>query len=126
MEDVDPTVLALRTEVEGFLAAEALFRLELCLTEALSNLVLYSNIDDDSVEDGIRLQKADSGIVVQIIDPVGAVPFDINERGVPLEDVDPLAEGGRGLGLILECADVVKYGPQGERNCLSLNFQNRL
>ena len=43
----------------------------------------------------------------------------------PLAEVEVTAESGRGLGLILECADRVTYGPSPQRNRLQLDFYNR-
>lgn len=125
LEEVDPIVLTLKAAVDAWLEPEAVFRFQLCLSEALSNLILHSNASALGTRNGIHLQRADDGVELRIFDPIGAAPFDVTENGVPLGSVEPTAEGGRGLGLILDCADAVSYGPRGERNCLSLNFLNR-
>jgi len=41
-EAVDPTVLALRSEVEEVLQDDTRFRFEICLSEVLANLVAHA------------------------------------------------------------------------------------
>lgn len=59
---------------------------------------------------------------LEIFDPVGAPPFDLTAYATAQSEVDPMAESGRGLGLILRCADGVHYGLSGNRRRLALDF----
>jgi serine/threonine-protein kinase RsbW len=124
LEEVSKMVLHLKAEVDGYFEPEALMRFEICVTEALSNLTIHADTRDRSAPVDIRLTIDPSAVAVDIFDPVGTKPFDLKEHAVALSDVETTAESGRGLGLILECADSVTYGPSNDRNRLSLNFLN--
>lgn len=120
IDAVDPMVMALRTEVEKVLSDAARFRFDISVTEALTNLVTHAPRTDAPIEIGLSLGKGRA--VIEIFDVIGAPPFDLRSHATDLSDVDAMAEGGRGLGLIMECADRVNYGPSGTRNSLSLEF----
>ncbi len=120
IDDVDSTVLALTSEVEGSLTGEAKFRFEITVSEALTNLVIHAETEDPVIE--IRLTVGPKRVDVEIFDPSGADPFDIKANAQDLSQVELLAEGGRGLGLIVECADEVAYGQHADRYRLSLTF----
>lgn len=125
LEAVDTMVLRLKAEVGGALEVEAPMRFEICVTEALSNLTLHANSRDRNAPIDIALSVEGSAVVVEIFDPVGAKPFDLKDHAVALSNVEVTAENGRGLGLILECADGVTYGPSEGRNRLALSFRRR-
>ena len=125
LEAVDPTVLALKSHAEGHLPPEAQFRFELCVSEALTNLVLHGKprIRGEPVELSVALEAKTVEVVIH--DPVGALPFDVTAHAPDLDSVDALAEAGRGLGLIMECADSVDYGGPAGRRRLRLYFRGR-
>lgn len=125
LESVSDMVLRLRGEVEDVLFDEALIRFEICITEALSNLAIHAETRHRDVPIEIALTKNGGPVQLDIFDPVGAKPFDPKDHAVDLSDVSLTAENGRGLGLILECADGVSYQPSGDRNKLVLTFQER-
>jgi serine/threonine-protein kinase RsbW len=125
LEGVSPMVLRLKAEAEGSLELEALVRFEICMTEALSNLTMHADTRDRTTPIDIALAKSGASVGVEIFDPVGTKPFDLKDHAVALSDVELTAESGRGLGLILECADSVTYGPSHGRNRLALTFQKR-
>lgn len=115
-------VLRLKAAVEGSLELQALMRFEICVTEALSNLTIHADTRDRNAPIHIGLTIDPETVAVDIFDPVGSQPFDLKKHAVTLDEVELTAESGRGLGLILECADSVTYGPEKDRNRLSLNF----
>ncbi len=118
-------VLRLKADVEGALEPETLLRFEICVNEALSNLTIHADTRDRNAPIDITLTKKLDTIVVDIFDPVGTKPFDLKDHAVALSNVELTAENGRGLGLILECADQVTYGATGDRNRLALTFCKR-
>lgn len=125
VDDVDPMVMALASEVGDALAPEAKFRFELSLSEALTNLVLHAETDVADAVIDIGLTLDGGSVSVEIFDPTGAAPFDIRTHAPELSELEPLLEGGRGLGLIMDCADAVYYGAVGPRNRLKLTFRPR-
>jgi len=120
--DVDRVVLSMKTRVEKSLGASAQFKFEAGVAEALANLVRHAKTAAPQTSIDVELRDAEDVVHVDIYDPVGAVPFDIRDHATPLNSVDPLAENGRGLGLILQCSDAVDYGPDADRMRLSLSF----
>lgn len=125
LEAVDPMVLTLKRHVEGVLADEALFRFDICISETLTNLVLHAQTDVADAAIDVILDCDAARVVAEIYDPTGAKAFDIRQQGCDLAQVDPMAEGGRGLGLIRDCADALDYGPVNDRNRLKLTFEAR-
>lgn len=120
--DVDRAVMSLKASVVEDLAPSVSSRLEICASEWLTNLVKYAQGSDAGAPIHIAVSGTSDVVVMDIFDPQGAAPFDPRGHGDALDDVDPFAENGRGLGLILHCADTVNYGPKGGRMCLSLTF----
>lgn len=125
LEAVSAMVLRLKDEVDGPLELLALMRFEICLTEALSNLTIHADTRDRKAPIDIALTIKTDAVQVEVFDPVGSKPFDLKDHAVSLSDVELTAESGRGLGLILECADSVAYGKENDRNRLSLNFYTK-
>lgn len=121
-EAVDPLVLTIMEQAASVLSPAAAFRCQTSVSEALYNLVLHAETSDKSAPIDIEVAINGAGLTIEIFDPVGAKPFDIREQATVLSDIDPMAESGRGLGLILECADRVDYGLANDRNRLSLSF----
>ena len=122
IDDVDPTVRALTSELEGYLSGEARLRFEITVSEALSNLVIHAKPATADATIDIHLALAADQVVVEIFDPEGAEPFDIKAHARDLSQIDLMAEHGRGLGIIIECADAVDYGSHADRNRLRLTF----
>jgi serine/threonine-protein kinase RsbW len=125
LEAVDPMVLTLKGQLEGILADETMCRFDICLSEALVNLAVHSKTDNKNAQIEVTLEINDSVVTAEIFDPDGAQAFDIRDNATDLSDVDEMAESGRGLGLILECADAVDYGLVRNRYRLSLTFMHR-
>jgi len=125
LDGVDPTVRAIVARLEGVASEGLLMRVQLCLSEALTNLVVHGNTDQKAVPVDVVLTMAGDQVVFEIFDPMGAEPFDPLDHARSLSEIDPMAEGGRGLALILECADRLDYGPSDRRNRLSIGFDLR-
>lgn len=122
LDAVDPMVLTLKGQVRSVLSDDALCRFDICLSETLANLVLHATTAIQGACVDVVLHIAQGTVVAEVFDPVGADAFDIRDRAHDLDDVDALAESGRGLGLIVECADAVDYGKVNDRYRLSLTF----
>lgn len=122
VDAIDPMVLTLRGHVAPVLSDDARFRFELCVTEALTNIVTHATATTAPITINLRVDAGHASI--DIFDPEGADPFDLRAHANELSQVDAMAESGRGLGLIVECSDNVSYGPTGTQNALTLEFRD--
>ncbi len=122
LEQVDQLVKFLAARIRVALGPDTAFRFELCLSEALTNIVKHAKPNDRKGLIDVITTDRDDTVLVEIFDPVGTEAFDPRNHATDLENVDSLAEKGRGLGLIMQCADVVDYGRSGDRNRLALQF----
>jgi serine/threonine-protein kinase RsbW len=122
LDDVDPMVMALAAKAGEVLPMEARFRLELSVSEALTNLVVHAKTDDQGAVIDIRMWLGTDSVSLEIFDPSGTTPFDIRDHAPDLSQIDPNVEDGRGLALIMDCADAVDYGPSEGKNRLKLTF----
>ncbi|SMX31321.1 hypothetical protein COL8621_00388 [Actibacterium lipolyticum] len=104
------------------LPPEAQGRFAICVSEALTNLVLHSKNSNPDAQIQIELCEQDTAVTVEIYDPCGADPFDLREYATDLSKLDVMAESGRGLGLIMACADHVTYDPVGNKHRLKLTI----
>lgn len=120
--DVDRMVMSLKTAVDETLDSAAMFKFEICTSEALTNIVKHAAPTAKNASILVRLSETESTLDVMIFDPVGASYFDLRDHARDLDTVDPLAESGRGLGLIMQCADAVDYRSQNGRTRLILTF----
>lgn len=124
LQAVDPMVLALSAAVENVLPKEAKMKFDICVIEALTNIVEHAQTSDVEQAINIHLTSDEEGVSVEIFDPVGASAFDLREHASDLSSIDVMAESGRGLALIRNCADRVEYGAVNGRNRLSMSFAN--
>ena len=122
LESVDPVVTSLKAVVCVVLDPETAVRFEICVSEALINLVKHAKPKISAGDIEVTVTEQDQIILVEIFDPFGADAFDPRDHAADLETLELLAEGGRGLGLIMQCADAVDYGLSGGRNRLALQF----
>ncbi len=122
LDAVDPMVLTMKDQLRVVLSNETLLRFDICLSETLANLVLHAKAATPGSQVDVTLDIAKGRVTAQIFDPEGAAVFDIRDAARDLDAVDVMAECGRGVGLILQCADVVDYGPVNNRYRLSLTF----
>ena len=122
LQDIDPTVLSVMAAVEGRLGSDTRFNVEVCITEALTNLVLHA-CGGKSSPIRINLMLTHDRLCIEVFDPKGATPFDLRDFGPRLSQVDVLAESGRGLSLIKDCADTLEYGPVDGHHRLAMTFR---
>lgn len=122
LEGVDTLVMSLKAEVGAILGSAVLIRFEICVAEALTNIVKHAKPVMTHAVIEVALSETADAILVEIFDPLGATPFDLRDLAPDLDAVDLLAESGRGLGLIMQCADAVDYHRSEDRNCLKLEF----
>ncbi|MDA9207301.1 ATP-binding protein [Octadecabacter sp.] len=120
--DVGRMVVSLKTAVEGQLDSASALKFEICASEALTNLVKHSEADEKNDPILVQLRASKACLEFMLFDPIGATPFDLREHAIDLEDVPTDAESGRGLGLIMQCADAVTYGSHDGRTRLTLTF----
>lgn len=116
-------VQLLGTTVAGALPPEAQGRFGICASEALTNLVLHAKNSDPDAKIQIELREHDAAITLEIYDPSGADPFDLREYAADLSKIDAMAESGRGLGLIMACADHVTYDEVAGKHRLKLTIE---
>lgn len=120
IDEVDRIVGQSCAAVCGALGVGAMARFEICMAEALTNLVQHAGGGQTRVD--VVVREINVAIGVDIFDPEGAAHFDICDHATALCDVDPMTQSGRGLGLIKQCADDVFYGSLNGRNRLFLMF----
>lgn len=122
LDDVDRMVISLKSVVEGNLDQMAKFKFEICMSEALKNIVKHARTPHKDAPIEVTLSETNSTLVVEVFDPIDADVFDLRVHARELGKVDLMAESGRGLGLIIQCADLVNYSLSGDRHCLELQF----
>ena len=109
--------------VHAFVAAhvpdeELGYRVELVASEAITNAIEHGNRLDASKSVHVRLGSGPDGVTIEVedegdgFDP-GAVPDPIAEKAL-------MAEGGRGLFLMKELADEIRYEHDGRCVVLAL------
>jgi len=124
LDEVEPMVRTLKMAVQDRLEKDAALRFEICVIEALTNHVAHRPLGQAGQSVTIMLRPQTGGVTVDILDPLGAPAFDPRDHAQALDAVDPQQEGGRGLGLILACADRVEYRAVEGRYRLSLGFDD--
>lgn len=125
LERVDDTVIALKAEAADVLTGDMPLRLEICLAEALTNHIVHRSRETNEKIGDIELRKIPGGVSVSIFDAPGSDPFDIRDMNASFDDIPLLAESGRGVALILSCADHIRYEPCGPTKRLTLEFTER-
>lgn len=123
MAAVDQMVVSLTQAASAVLSDGDVLRFELATSEVLTNIVKHAlnGGNEGSIVD-IELSTSDDGVVLEIYDPVDTEPFNPRDVQTHIDDVDPLAESGRGIAIILSCADELNYSPINGRQRLSISF----
>lgn len=123
MAAVDQMVVSLTQAASAVLSDGDVLRFELATSEVLTNIVKHAlnGGNEGSIVD-IELSTSDDGVVLEIYDPVDTEPFNLRDVKTHIDDVDPLAESGRGIAIILSCADELNYSPINGRQRLSISF----
>lgn len=122
LAEVDETVVALNKAASGFLSDLKLASFEIALAEALTNAVRYgvSPVNDEPIR--ITMQMSEKSVTLEIVDAGEQGPSDLYDDVERPEDIDPLAESGRGLSLIRHCVDGLTFQPRQGENRLELIF----
>ena len=121
---VNPWVEALAAE--HAIGADTMYAIELCLEEALSNIVRhgYKSAPDHTIELSFH-RKGDAMLQFAIEDC--APHFDQTGPGrqPANEDIDYLLPGGHGMPLIRKFSSSVEWEPLPKGNRLTLTFPSR-
>ena len=120
---IDPTVRSIRAAAAPWLGADGADGLELAISEALTNVVAHGYAAAEAsarVHIGMTVEEA--VIRVEIVDGGQPGPADLYESAPALDEIDLLAESGRGRALIRHFATTVHYDPARGANRLTLTF----
>jgi serine/threonine-protein kinase RsbW len=94
------------------------FRLQVVLSEALSNAIVRGNAEDRGKWVDIRAELRNDAIRVDVTDEgPGFNPYDLPDPVSPEQLEGP---GGRGLFLIRKLVDAVHFNEQGNSICMIL------
>lgn len=102
----------------GLPAATARFKLRVALSEALANAIIYGNRNDSEKSVEVRVVVTSQTIAVHVSDEGdGFNPADIPNPTLP----DGLEQtSGRGLFLIREMVDEVRFNEKGNSICMMM------
>ena len=124
-EFIFPSSLQLASDVESLLEpignSEIAEIIKLGLHEALVNAVRHGNSCDPNKHIRVRFILTPNWYVWQIQDQGNGIPFKSRNSSLPAE-VDSVS--GRGLFIIHECFDDVRWSRKGNRMQLAIKFEN--
>jgi len=103
------------------------FNIELCVVEAVTNSIKHSCCGESGHEIRVGLTLTQEAVTLDVCD-TGPHPMDpkvlddavIKPPGDNITDIEDIAEGGRGLGIMKEIMDSVTYKSEEGMNCLTL------
>lgn len=100
---------------------------EIALAELLANTVRYA-VAESGVAPSIQIEIAqgEDALRIAVTDRGEAQPSDLYDNVPDLQDIDPLAESGRGVPLILAMADRVRATPRPGANRTELSFLRKV
>ena len=98
-------------------------RLDLCMTELVTNIISYAYPGPD--RGPISLQLARSGDQVDVVIEDQGIPFDpfVDSVYKPADSLHEARPGGRGVAMIRRFADEFRYQRVDGRNRVSLTFR---
>ena len=104
-----------------------LFAIQLCVEEAVANVIMYGNTKDEPLEIAVELERTDDGTLVARVEDTGR-QFDPT-RVPPPTLATSLADakvGNLGIHLMRSFASGMHYQRRDDRNRLTLRFiENR-
>lgn len=118
LSDVGPAIAWAGEQIPDT-PAETRFAIEVCLEEALANLILHGKVRTESKDITLAIETDVSGITVEITDR--CQPFDVAHATAPARE--GLSEGGRGLTLLHRFASDLDYAAGAAGNTLTLRFR---
>jgi len=106
------------------ISAKGVFRVELILEEAVTNIINYAYVDDEEHTIRVTLLYSDQTLTVELRDD--GIPFDPLQRPeVQLpKTLEEATEGGLGIHLIRSYVDECNYQRDEDSNVLSLKIFN--
>lgn len=104
------------------LTHEDLYRVDLCLSELVTNVVSYADPDFAGLPLEVRAAVDERSATLTLID--AAQPFDPLSRPPPpvAQTIGEMQVGGQGIHLVRNFSDACRYERSGERNRLELVF----
>ncbi len=103
------------------LSAEQAFALQLCLEEAVANIVMYGGAADDAAI-SVEVSQAGGDLTVLIEDSARAFdPTQVPPREKPVS-LDKARVGALGVHLMRHYSSQMRYERRNGRNCLILTF----
>ena len=102
------------------------FNIELCVIEAVTNSIKHAYGEKSGQEVMVIFTLSDNEAVFEIcdkgkpMDPERLKTADLGTSHVEKQDINSIADCGRGLGIMKEIMDGVEYRPGNEFNCLVL------
>jgi len=102
------------------------FNIELCVVEAVTNCIRHSYGEKAGSEVKVVFAVTQEDIVLDICDTGPPMHPDILNKAVIKcpeggdDDIESIAEGGRGLGIMKEIMDSVTYRSEKGENCLTM------
>jgi anti-sigma regulatory factor (Ser/Thr protein kinase) len=102
-------------------SAERCHEVDLCLTEAVSNIIRHGYHDDKRHEIRVELARVSNALVVRIEDDAQA--FDpLGKPGPEPTSLEDAPKAGRGLVLLRSAPALATYEHRDGRNVLTLSF----
>jgi serine/threonine-protein kinase RsbW len=92
---------------------EVVNNLMMAFHEALTNAILHGNQLDPSKTVDVKIDKVDHNLVIEITDQGNG--FKPDELPDPLSETNLMKSGGRGVFLIHQFADEVRYNDKGNQ-----------
>jgi anti-sigma regulatory factor (Ser/Thr protein kinase) len=108
---------------EAGLSEEMRFSIEVCLEEALVNLVLHGEAADGGKDIAVDFGVGSTGCTVLVTDR--CAPYDVVNEALPDREGEAvMREGGRGLMLLRAFATELAYASEQGRNALRMTFRS--
>jgi anti-sigma regulatory factor (Ser/Thr protein kinase) len=123
LADVGPALEWAGDLVSGAgLSGEIRFGMEVCLEEALVNLILHGAARNGAKSIAVAVATDEIGAMIVVTDR--CVPFDVAGAAGPTPAVPgEMREGGRGIGLMRAFSSELAYASQDGGNALTLRFR---
>lgn len=124
---IAPVAEAMRNYAAGMLGMDGATSVELSLVEALTNAIKHGSLNGRATGQIVVKGHANGrAMVVEVFDSVPVVPEGLLERAgahrleINPEDIDTLAENGRGLSIIVLCMDEVTLSTTKDKYILRM------
>jgi anti-sigma regulatory factor (Ser/Thr protein kinase) len=136
MSNLDARCLVLRNDlaelgrlagwVEGWaqpsVTADMSFAIQLCLEEAVANIIMYSGVKDDRLEIAVELERNGGTLVARVEDTGRQFDPTLFPLPIPATSLEEAEVGDLGIHLMRSFADGMDYERRDCRNRLTLRF----